>query len=110
MKNEKKLSEKAIEKAISITGQQLSGYNMELKYSRDAHHYGICLNLTLVRTGFSLCNRVLNTDDVALLEMFFDEKGIIGTYKKTKSKTWVRCTNDLSIQQMESLVKFIKAK
>lgn len=75
----KTLTEVAIEKAKVITGKPLDGFQFELKYSREAHHYNVCLNLTLVRNGFSLYNRLLNTDDVALLEMFFEKENITGT-------------------------------
>lgn len=63
-----------------------------------------------IHKGWRLENLTLNYDDVLLLEEYFKIIGITGEYRPTKSGTWVRCSNNLTVDQLIGLRNFLKGK
>lgn len=44
------------------------------------------------------CLDLLNSQDVAIIELLLNKHGLEGEYQYTKSKTWVRLVNDRALE------------
>lgn len=83
-------------------------YHFDLYYSKN--RIGVSgLNIELAKSGFSISNLCLSKKDVDVLDAWLAANNIVGEYKYTKNKIWVRCQNLLSVDIMVKLTRHLRS-
>ena len=89
-------------KDLKIT--HIAKYHFGLYYSK----FGNGINIKRAKKGYSISNFCLNSTDIITLEKFFNDNGIKGDYKETKSKSWARCQNVLGNKINVKLARYLR--